>query len=177
MKVKIKVDEGVELPKYATDGSAGFDIKCTKLLNLFNGVKELPIELLSRSLEKGSFMLRPHERALLGTGIYLEIPVGYELQIRPRSGISAKRGLVTTLGTIDNDYRGEVKINVVNTTNFLSKIDIGEAVCQGVIAPIEQAEWEQVNDVLQLSVTIRGAGGFGHTDKPKTNENNTSTKE
>lgn len=164
MKVKIKLDKGVELPKYATDGSAGFDIKCNRLLNLFNGVKKLPIELLSRSLEKGSFMLRPHERALLGTGIYLEIPLGYELQLRPRSGVSAKRGLITTLGTIDNDYRGEVKISIVNTTNFLSKIDIGEALCQGVISPVEQAEWEQVNDVLQLSATLRGAGGFGSTD-------------
>lgn len=102
-KVKIKLDDGVELPLYATKGSVGFDLTARSLKKLYKGTMDIDPSLLVRSIENNKhFMLREFERALVGTGVYIELPEGKELQIRPRSGITLKRGLLVSLGTIDS---------------------------------------------------------------------------
>ncbi len=107
-------------------------------------------------------VLQPLERKLLPTGLYMELPVGYEAQIRPRSGLALKRGLtvLNTPGTIDADYRGEVGVILINLSNEPQTIEPGERICQMVIARHEHTE---IQDVDILSETERGAGGFGHT--------------
>ncbi len=131
------------LPSYATSQSAGVDLRA----NI-----EEPI------------VIKPLERVLVPTGIYMALPKGYEAQIRPRSGLAAKHGItiLNTPGTIDADYRGEIKVILVNLSNEPFTIEDGERVCQMVIARHEQVTWQQV-DVLEE--TDRGAGGFGHTGK------------
>jgi dUTP pyrophosphatase len=131
------------LPKYETIASAGMDLRA----NLEKAVELLPLE-----------------RALLPTGLFIELPVGYEAQVRPRSGLAAKHGItvLNTPGTIDADYRGEVKVILVNLSNTAFKILDGERIAQLVISSHVQAQWEQVE---VLSETERGAGGFGHTGK------------
>lgn len=132
-----------ELPQYATALSAGLDLRA----NI-----ESPI------------VLKPLERKLIPTGLFIELPAGYEAQIRPRSGLAIKKG-VTVLnspGTIDADYRGEICVILVNLSNEDFLIEDGERICQMVIAAHEQAEWNQVE---VLNETVRGAGGFGHTWK------------
>ena len=106
--------------------------------------------------------LQPLERKLLPTGLYIELPIGYEAQIRPRSGLALKRGLtvLNTPGTIDADYRGEIGVILINLSNEPQTIEPGERICQMVIAQHEQPELEQVQ---VLSETQRGAGGFGHS--------------
>ncbi len=141
MKIKIINRSKHELPGYATEGAAGMDLRA----NI-----EEPI------------VLKSLERTLVSTGLFLEIPLGFEAQIRPRSGLAFKNG-VTVLnspGTIDADYRGEIKVILVNISNQDFIINDGERVAQMVIAKHEQAEWIQVE---QLIDTDRGAGGFGHT--------------
>ncbi|MBR0503681.1 MAG: dUTP diphosphatase [Paludibacteraceae bacterium] len=131
------------LPSYATSQSAGVDLRA----NI-----EEPI------------VIKPLERVLVPTGIYMALPKGYEAQIRPRSGLAAKHGItiLNTPGTIDADYRGEIKVILVNLSNEPFTIEDGERVCQMVIARHEQVTWQQV-DVLEE--TDRGEGGFGHTGK------------
>lgn len=160
--VKFLLEEGVELPQYATEGSVGFDLRWNKLLALYNGTRELPITVLSRSISNGYLMLRGFERALLGTGIRVDLPIGYEMQIRPRSGVSLKRGLLVNFGTIDHDYRGEIGIIVTNNTNFLNRIELNERLAQGVINRVFKEEFI-FEVVSSLSETDRGEGGFGHT--------------
>ena len=161
-KIKIVLEEGVEAPLYETVGIVGLDLRWNKLLKLYNGSKDLPIHILNHSLAKGYMMLRGQERALLGTGIFMELPEGTEFQIRPRSGITLKRGLLVSIGTIDHDYRGEIGIIIINTTNYLNKIELGEKIAQGVFNQIVEAEWEIVSKE-ELSETERGESGFGHT--------------
>lgn len=141
MKIKIINKSKHELPTYATGGAAGMDLRA----NI-----EEPI------------VLRSLERTLVATGLFLEIPLGYEAQIRPRSGLAFKNGVtvLNTPGTIDADYRGEIKVILVNISNQDFIINDGERVAQMVIAKHEQAEWVEVE---QLMETDRGAGGFGHT--------------
>lgn len=129
------------LPKYESAQAAGMDIRC----------------FLSEPVT-----LHPLERKLLPTGLYLELPEGYEAQIRPRSGLALKRGLtvLNSPGTIDADYRGEIGIILINLSNEPQTIESGERVCQMVIARHEQPE---VIEVESLSETERGAGGFGHS--------------
>ncbi|MCB9307571.1 MAG: dUTP diphosphatase [Lewinellaceae bacterium] len=143
MKVKIINHSSNPLPKYETAGSAGMDLRA----NIDEPV-----------------VLSPLERTLIPTGLFIELPDGYEAQIRPRSGLAAKRGLtmLNSPGTIDSDYRGEIKCIVVNLSNEVQTIEPGERVAQMVIARYEQIEWQEV-DVLE--VTGRGAGGFGSTGK------------
>ncbi len=131
------------LPKYETIASAGMDLRA----NIEKAVELLPLE-----------------RALLPTGLFIELPVGYEAQVRPRSGLAAKHGItvLNTPGTIDADYRGEIKVILVNLSNTAFKILDGERIAQLVISSHVQAQWEQVE---VLSETERGAGGFGHTGK------------
>ena len=140
MEIKIKSESGI-VPAYVTAGSAGMDIRAY--------LKE-PVELL------------PGQRALIPTGIYLEIPEGYEVQIRARSGLAIKRGigLVNGIGTIDSDYRGEVKIALINWGDEPFVINNGERVAQMVAARYEKVEFTVADE---LSETERGSGGFGHT--------------
>jgi len=143
MKIKIINKSKHELPAYSTAASAGMDLRA----NLSEDINLLPMQ-----------------RVMVPTGLYLEIPVGYEAQIRPRSGLAIKKG-VTVLnspGTIDADYRGEVCIILVNLSEDNFVIKDGERICQMVIARHEKAEWVQVDS---LEETERGAGGFGHTGK------------
>jgi len=143
MKIKITNKSKHELPAYSTVASAGMDLRA----NLLEDINLLPMQ-----------------RVMVPTGLYLEIPVGYEAQIRPRSGLAIKKG-VTVLnspGTIDADYRGEVCIILVNLSEDNFVIKDGERICQMVIARHEKAEWVQVDS---LEETERGAGGFGHTGK------------
>ena len=140
-KIKIFTEKGVNIPVYKTKGSVGFDIESNE-----------------------DVKLKPGERKLIHTGLYMEIPAGYELQVRPRSGLSLKDGFVTILGTIDNDYRGEIGVigvNINDTGYF--QIDKGDRIAQGVLAPIEIAKFEKVDSIDELSKTDRGTGGFGST--------------
>ncbi len=143
MKIKIINKSKHELPSYATHAAAGMDLRA----NL-----EEPITLKSL------------ERTLVATGLFIEIPVGYEAQIRPRSGLAFKNGLtvLNSPGTIDADYRGEIKVILVNLSKEDFIINDGERVAQMVIAKHEQAEWIEVE---QLMETARGEGGFGSTGK------------
>lgn len=141
MKIKIINKSKHELPTYATNAAAGMDLRA----NL-----DQPI------------VLKSLERTLVPTGLFMEIPVGCEAQIRPRSGLAFKNGLtvLNSPGTIDADYRGEIKVILVNLSKEDFTINDGERVAQMVIAKHEQAEWIQVEQLIE---TERGSGGFGHT--------------
>jgi dUTP pyrophosphatase len=141
MKIKIVSKSKHPLPSYETALSAGMDLRA-------NLDKPVP--------------LKPLERALIKTGIYIEVPEGYEAQIRPRSGLALKKGIaiVNSPGTIDADYRGEIGVILVNLSNEDFVVNDGERICQMVIAKHEKAEWIEVE---KLEETDRGAGGFGHT--------------
>ena len=131
------------LPKYESAQAAGMDIRC----NIAEAVT-----------------LQPMERKLIPTGLFIELPVGFEAQIRPRSGLALKRGLtvLNTPGTIDADYRGEVGVILINLSGEPQTIEPGERICQMVIAKHESPE---VVEVEELSDTERGAGGFGHSGR------------
>lgn len=141
MKIKIINKSGHKLPHYETIASAGMDLRA----NL-----ETPITL------------KPLERAIVPTGLFMELPVGYEAQVRPRSGLAAKKGItvLNAPGTIDADYRGNVGVILVNLSNEDFTVENGERIAQMVIAKHERAEWEEVET---LSETDRGEGGFGST--------------
>lgn len=141
MTVKIINKSGHELPNYETTASAGMDLRA----NL-----DTPI------------VLGPLERAIVKTGLFIELPLGYEAQVRPRSGLAAKKG-VTVLnspGTIDTDYRGEIGVILVNLSNEPFTVENGERIAQLVIARHERAEWLEADS---LTETVRGEGGFGST--------------
>lgn len=143
MKIKIINKSKHMLPEYSTEHAAGMDIRA----NLDDDM-----------------VLEPGGRALVKTGLYLEIPVGYEAQIRPRSGLAIKKGItvLNSPGTIDADYRGEVCIILINLSDENFVIKDGERICQMVIARHEKAEWIEVDELVR---TERGEGGFGHTGK------------
>ena len=143
MKIKMISTSG-RMPFYATEQSAGFDI--------------------SAYLQNGPFVLKAGERALVPTGYFVEIPEGYEAQIRARSGLAIKHGigLVNGIGTVDSDYRGEWLVPLINWSKEDFVIEDGERIAQVVIAPVCRAEIELVDEINE---TERGAGGFGHTGK------------
>jgi dUTP pyrophosphatase len=143
MKVKIVNKSAFDTPFYATEKSAGMDIKA----NI-----EEPI------------VLRPLQRAMVPTGLYIALPEGTEAQIRPRSGLAAKHGItvLNTPGTIDADYRGEIKVILVNLSNDDFTINPGERIAQMVVARYEKVEWDSVE---VLDETERGTGGFGSTGR------------
>ncbi|MBQ7997912.1 MAG: dUTP diphosphatase [Bacteroidales bacterium] len=143
MKVKIVNKSAYPVPAYATELSAGMDLKAN--------ITE-PVTIASL------------ERAMIPTGIYMELPEGYEAQIRPRSGLAAKFGVTVANapGTVDADYRGEVKVILVNLSKEPFVINPGERIAQMVIAKYEKIEWEEVEE---LGDTERGAGGFGSTGR------------
>jgi dUTP pyrophosphatase len=141
MKVKIVNRSKHDLPSYSTDHAAGMDIRAN----------------LAEPVTLGNL-----ERKLIPTGLFIELPVGFEAQIRPRSGMALKKGItvLNTPGTIDADYRGEIGIIVINLSGGDVVIDDGERICQMIISRHETVAWEQVDE---LAVTERGDGGFGHT--------------
>lgn len=141
IKVRVINRSNNQLPEYGTSGAAGMDVRAS--LNE-------PITIA------------PMERALIPTGLYVEIPEGYECQLRPRSGLALKKGisLVNTPGTIDADYRGEIGVILINLSKEPFVVENGERICQMVFNRYTPAEWEQVDT---LEDTERGEGGFGHT--------------
>ena len=143
MRVKIINKSNNSLPKYATAYSAGMDLRA----NLQEPVT-----------------LKPLERALIPTGLFIELPTGYEAQIRPRSGLAVKHGIsvLNSPGTIDADYRGEIRVVLVNLSNNEFVINHGERICQMVVAKHASVEWDETQE---LEASDRGAGGFGHTGK------------
>jgi len=143
MLVKIVNQSNNPLPEYSTAFSAGMDLRAF-----------LPEEIT----------LKPLQRTLVPTGIFIELPQGYEAQIRPRSGMAIKHGLsvLNTPGTIDADYRGEIKVIMVNLSDEPYTIKNGERICQMIVAKHETVEWSCADS---LGETNRGAGGFGHTGK------------
>ena len=143
MKVQIINQSKHPLPQYATEQSAGVDLRA----NLDEPV-----------------VLKPLERCLIPTGLFISLPKGFEAQVRPRSGLAIKHGIgvLNSPGTIDADYRGEIRVILVNLSSEAFTIQDGERIAQMVIARHEQVEWEQVEI---LDETERGAGGFGHTGK------------
>jgi dUTP pyrophosphatase len=143
VEIRIRNTSSNELPRYATGGSAGMDL-CAFL--------------------SGPLQLQPMERALVPTGLYMEIPAGYEAQIRPRSGIALKQGLtcLNSPGTIDSDYRGEIKILLVNLSGTAQVINPGERIAQMVVQQVARAV---LRTVTELAPTERSDGGFGSTGK------------
>jgi dUTP pyrophosphatase len=141
MTVKIINKSKHSLPHYETKASAGMDLRA----NL-----------------AGPVILKPLERTIIKTGLFIALPIGYEAQVRPRSGLAAKKGItvLNSPGTIDADYRGEIGVILVNISNEDFEINDGERIAQLVIAKYEQATWEKVEI---LETTERGAGGFGST--------------
>ncbi len=141
IKVKIVNKSSNPLPDYATMGSAGMDVRAN----------------LSEPM-----VLEPMQRALIPTGLFIELPHGYECQIRPRSGLALKKGItvLNTPGTVDSDYRGEICVILVNLSDAPFTIEHGERICQMVITSYTRVGWERVEE---LDKTIRGDGGFGHT--------------
>ena len=143
MEIKIINKSGHPLPNYSTEHSAGMDLRA----NLETDI-----------------VLKPLQRALIPTGLFIELPEGYEAQIRPRSGLAYKHGItiLNAPGTIDADYRGEIGVILVNLSSEEFTIKNGERICQMVIAKHEKAQWIETHT---LQETERGAGGFGHTGK------------
>jgi len=141
--IKIINTSGNDLPEYATDGSSGMDIRA----NL-----QQPV------------VLQPLERAMIPTGIFLEIPYGYEAQMRPRSGLAHRQGItcLNSPGTIDSDYRGELKVILINLSVQPQSISNGERIAQVVISKVEKVSLKVVE---ALEISARGEGGFGHTGK------------
>jgi dUTP pyrophosphatase len=143
LEIKIINRSSNPLPEYATSGSSGMDIRA--------------------SLEQPVIM-KPMERVLIPTGLFIELPEGHEAQVRPRSGLAIKQGItcLNTPGTIDADYRGEIKIILINLSGEEQVINTGDRIAQLIIQKVEKASWKEVNE---LEETIRSAGGFGHTGK------------
>lgn len=143
MKVKIINKSNNALPHYETEASAGMDL---------------------RAVTTDSIILKPLERTIVKTGLFIELPIGFEAQVRPRSGLAAKHGItvLNAPGTIDADYRGEIGVILVNLSNEIFTIENGERIAQLVFARHEQAQFEEVET---LSETARGTGGFGSTGK------------
>lgn len=143
MKINIINKSSHALPSYETIASAGMDLRAHII---------------------DAIVLKPLERKIIPTGLFMELPVGYEAQVRPRSGLAAKHGVsvLNSPGTIDADYRGEIGVILVNLSNDIFTINNGDRVAQMVIAKHERAEW---NEVINLSETSRGEGGFGSTGR------------
>ena len=143
INVKIVNHSSNPLPAYATAGSAGMDVRA--------------------NLEK-PILLKPMERTMVPTGLFIELPVGYEVQVRPRSGLAIKQGItcLNSPGTIDSDYRGEIKVILINLSGEEQELHPGDRIAQMIIQQVGNIKWEEVNE---LAETKRGEGGFGHTGK------------
>ena len=142
-RVKIINQSNNPLPAYATEGSSGMDV---------------------RAFINETITLQPLERALIPTGLFIELPQGFEAQIRPRSGLAIKQGItcLNTPGTVDADYRGEIKIILINLSNEIQSVNNGDRIAQMVIQKVEKIDWSVS---VELEQTERNAGGFGSTGK------------
>lgn len=142
LKVKIINKSPNPLPVYGTPGAAGMDVYAW--------------------LPEGDVTLKPGERALIGTGLYIELPEGYECQVRPRSGLALRHGIsiVNAPGTIDADYRGEIGVILINLGQEPFTVSTGERICQIVVKEYTSVQWQEVET---LDTSVRGDGGFGHT--------------
>jgi dUTP pyrophosphatase len=151
VKVQIFNESKNTLPQYATDFSAGVDLMMWK-----DGLKEFD-----------KIIIPPHRHILIGTGLHVAIPEGYELQIRPRSGLAAKKAItvLNTPGTIDSDYRGEIKVILFNHSDETIAFSNGEKIAQAVLNEVPKIEWETIDNLETLPKSVRGEGGFGSTDK------------
>ena len=143
LKVRIINHSSHQLPAYATEGASGMDIRA----NL-----------------EGGLTLLPMQRILVPTGIFIEIPMGFEAQVRPRSGLALKQGItcLNTPGTIDADYRGEIKVILINLSGEDQVIENGDRIAQLVFQKVERVDWDEVSSI---SESTRNEGGFGHTGK------------
>jgi dUTP pyrophosphatase len=143
VKVKIINQSPFPLPAYATEGSAGMDLRA----NL-----------------SGPAELQPMERQMIPTGIFIELPPGYEAQVRPRSGLAARHGItcLNSPGTVDSDYRGELKVILINLSSEVQVLHPGDRIAQLVVASVVRVGWDEVEEI---GVTDRNTGGFGHTGK------------
>jgi dUTP pyrophosphatase len=143
IKVKIINQSSHPWPAYATEGAAGMDLRA----NLSG-----PVEL------------QPLERQMIPTGLYIELPPGYEAQVRPRSGLAAKQGItcLNSPGTVDSDYRGELRVILINLSSQVQVLLPGDRIAQLVVGPVVRVDWEEVEEI---GVTVRNTGGFGHTGK------------
>lgn len=143
IRVKIINQSPHPLPAYATEGAAGMDLRA----NL-----------------SGTVELQPLERQMISTGLYIELPPGYEAQVRPRSGLAAKQGItcLNSPGTVDSDYRGELKVILINLSSQVQVLHPGDRIAQLVVGPVVRVDWEEVEEI---GVTTRNTGGFGHTGK------------
>ena len=141
VQIKIVNTSANPLPQYATEGSSGMDIRAAL---------DIPLTL------------QPLERSLVPTGLFVEIPTGYEIQVRPRSGLAIKYGItcLNSPGTIDSDYRGEIKIILINLSGEEQVIKPGDRIAQMIIQHVEKAEWKESEEI---NFTARNTGGFGHT--------------
>ena len=143
IELKIINQSDNPLPRYATNGSSGMDMLAWLFADL---------------------VLAPLERALIPTGLFIELPEGFEIQVRPRSGLAIKQGLtcLNSPGTVDSDYRGELKVILINLSNEPQTIKSGDRIAQMVLQRVEKINWQTVDSITE---TERGAGGFGHTGK------------
>ena len=143
MNIRIVNKSLNDLPEYSTEYSAGMDLRANLKEDVF---------------------LNPFERKLIPTGLFIELPVGYEAQVRPRSGLALKKGItvLNSPGTIDADYRGEIMVILINFSSDIFIVQNGERIAQMIVSAHEKVNWEQV---MVIDDTIRGGGGFGHTGK------------
>lgn len=156
MKIKRIGGHSLPLPKYETSGASGFDLRAVVV---YEEVSEADVSGCGRTAE-GDYVLLAHgDRVSLPCGFAFEVPLGYELQVRPRSGLSAN-GIVGTFGTVDSDYRGEVRVILTNQSGEDFTISHGDRIAQGVIAPVSRVTLEEAEE---LTPTERGGNGFGST--------------
>lgn len=156
--IKIELSNGAEMPKYQTNGAAGFDLCANfNLEPVIQDERKAAFSSYGKALK-----IKPYGRVLIKTGIKVEIPEGYELQIRPRSGLALKKGLLVSNspGTVDEDYRGDIGIILTNCSGTNVTIMHGDRIAQAILSEYTKATFEEVRN---LSETKRGAGGFGHT--------------
>lgn len=149
IKMQIKTEEGVFIPLYENNLVSGFDLMAKSFKKLFKGNKEVLLDnKLQKSIEEGYLTLRGFERVLIGTGITVDVPQGYEIQIRDRAGNALKKGLLVanSPGTISAVYKGEITVILINNTPFLCKITLGDRIAQGVIMKVIHTMWEQVKE-------------------------------
>lgn len=164
MKVQVKKIFGdTKLPEYATEGSAGFDLIADNFKSLYPyhipcDEKGIPIDNAEEYID-----LSPGSRILIGTGIAVKLPEGFEMQVRPRSGLALKYGIsvLNSPGTIDEDYTGEIGVILINHGCLPFRIKLGDKIAQGIVSSYCKIEWNEVNN---LENTKRGNGGYGHTD-------------
>lgn len=150
IKMQIKTSEGVFVPLYDSDLVSGFDLMAKNFKKLFKGNKEVLLDSkLKKSIEEGYLTLRGFERVLVGTGLFIDIPQGYEIQVRDKTGNALKKGLLVANapGTISADYKGELTVVLINNTPFLCKITLGDRIAQGVVMKVIHTMWEQVKEL------------------------------